>query len=407
MIFAFHTPFDDQLEFFRQKLNLPTERWDDIARAAHDRAFIVAGAQKADLLADLNRAVDKAIEHGLGLEEFRRDFKQIVAAHGWTGWTGQGTKAGEAWRTQVIYQTNMATSYAAGRYKQLTDPEFLKVAPWWRYVHDDSVTSPRQLHAAWGAARLTLRYDHPFWQTHFPPNGWGCHCRVTPVSAPEPGAATEPPDGWDQRNGKGDLPGIDKGFDYAPGASVRQPLQDFLDQKLIKLDAPIGAAMWEALAPTLTAEERAAQFSLWVDRVMSAGVSRNEWRVVGAIRQVELDYLAGAGRPSPVSAEIVIEDRLLVGKKARRHEGEGDALTSEEWKSIPLALETERKTYFDKQDGKLLYVFPALDDSRSIRLAVEIDFVTTRPKRTVNMARSGFKINVQALQDRTRYDEIE
>ncbi|WP_413879007.1 hypothetical protein [Candidatus Aalborgicola defluviihabitans] len=28
------------------KLNLPTERWDDIKAAAHDRAFIVAGAQR-------------------------------------------------------------------------------------------------------------------------------------------------------------------------------------------------------------------------------------------------------------------------------------------------------------------------------------------------------------------------
>ena len=225
MDFTFPSPFDDQLEFFRQKLNLPTERWGDIMRSAHDRAFIVAGAKKADLLADLNRAIEKLIQHGFGLEEFRRDFKQIVAAHGWTGWTGEGTKAGEAWRTKVIYQTNMATSYAAGRYKQLTDPEFLKVAPYWRYVHDDSVTSPRPQHAAWGAQRLTLRHDHPFWKTHFPPNGWGCHCWVTPVAAPAQGDATQPPDGWDVRDGKGNLSGVDKGFDYAPGASVSELLR--------------------------------------------------------------------------------------------------------------------------------------------------------------------------------------
>ena len=50
------------------KRNLPTERLDDIMRSAHDRAFIVAGAQKADLLADLNRAIEKSIQHGLGLE---------------------------------------------------------------------------------------------------------------------------------------------------------------------------------------------------------------------------------------------------------------------------------------------------------------------------------------------------
>jgi hypothetical protein len=50
----YNQPFAEQLAFFRQKLNLPTEAWDDITLAAHDRAFVVAGAQGADLLADLN-----------------------------------------------------------------------------------------------------------------------------------------------------------------------------------------------------------------------------------------------------------------------------------------------------------------------------------------------------------------
>lgn len=44
--------------------------------------------------------------------------------------------------------------------------------------------------------KLTLRHDHPFWDTHFPPNGWGCKCRVVAVAAPGDGDATTPPDGW-------------------------------------------------------------------------------------------------------------------------------------------------------------------------------------------------------------------
>lgn len=223
--FGFNTPFAEQLDFFRQKLNLPSERWDDITREQHDRAFIVAGAQKADLLKDLNDAVTKAIEQGKGLEEFRKDFAAIVQKHGWTGWTGEGSKAGVAWRTKVIYQTNMATSYAAGRYKQLTDPAFLKLRPYWRYVHNDSVLHPRPLHQHWGDIGLTLPHDHPFWDTHFPPNGWGCMCHVTAVAAPQPGDATSPPDGWDQRNDLGRLPGIDTGFDYTPGKSVVDELR--------------------------------------------------------------------------------------------------------------------------------------------------------------------------------------
>jgi Phage Mu protein F like protein len=133
------------------------------------------------------------------------------------------------------YQTNMATSYAAGRYAQLTDPDFVQVAPYWRYVHDDSVWHPRPEHQAWGAAGLTLRYDDPFWETHFPPNGWGCQCRVVPVEAPEKGDATKPPDGWNERDGKGNLPGVDKGFDYAPGQNRTALDRMLLDPKLSRL----------------------------------------------------------------------------------------------------------------------------------------------------------------------------
>jgi hypothetical protein len=63
----FNQPFEEQLAFLRQKLNLPTERWDDIKLAGHDRSFMVAGAQGADLLDDLNAATYKAASQGTGL----------------------------------------------------------------------------------------------------------------------------------------------------------------------------------------------------------------------------------------------------------------------------------------------------------------------------------------------------
>lgn len=228
---SYHQPFSEQVEFFRRKLNLPTEYWDDIERMAHDRAFIVAGAQGGDLLADLRRAIDKAIAQGTGLDEFRRDFKQIVLNRGWTGWTGEGSKGGEAWRTKVIYQTNMATSYAAGRWKQLNNPALLKIMPYWQYHHNDSVMHPRPIHLSWDG--LTLPHDHPFWQTHFAPNGWGCMCWIIAVSklaymkAVASGKG-QPPEGWDTIDPKTGTPvGIDKGFDYAPGRTWHPDLDKY------------------------------------------------------------------------------------------------------------------------------------------------------------------------------------
>lgn len=235
--FGFGTPFEAQIEYLRQKLNLPTERWDDITRAAHDRAFIVAGAAKADLLSDLHQAVIQAGTDGRGLRGFQEDFKSIVAKNGWTGWTGEGSAAGEAWRSRIIYQTNMATSYAAGRFQQMSDPEVLKLHPYWRYIHSDGVLHPRPLHLAWHG--LTLPAEHDFWKTHYAPNGWGCQCRITSVTKAEGERSVRaglgaPPAGWDKIDPKtGEQIGIDKSFGYAPGANVNLPLRQMVQDKLI------------------------------------------------------------------------------------------------------------------------------------------------------------------------------
>lgn len=177
--FGFNTPFQAQIDHLRQKLDLPTDKWDAIVGRAHDRAFVVAGAAKADLLADLHAQINLRAQDGAGLNAFRKDFKAIVAKHGWTGWTGEGTKEGEAWRTRVIYQTNMASSYAAGRHAQMSDPEVLKLHPYWRYIHSEGAMHPRPLHLSWHG--LTLPHDHPFFQTHFAPNGWNCFPAETVV----------------------------------------------------------------------------------------------------------------------------------------------------------------------------------------------------------------------------------
>lgn len=251
-------PFAEQLAFFKKKLNLPTGQWDDILRAAHDKAFIVAGAQNADLLADLHTAVTKAIDKGLGLEAFRKDFKALVAKHGWTGWAGEGSKAGIAWRTKVIYQTNMATSYAAGRWQQLNDPDLLKAMPYWRYKHSDSVLTPRPLHVSWDG--LTLPHDHVFWITHFPPNGWGCHCRVIPVNKNEFIQAVTEGRGPANAPAAGNTEGIDTGFEYAPGANVNVSLRQVVQSKLITYPPAITKALTRDINRYINAEDLVPDF---------------------------------------------------------------------------------------------------------------------------------------------------
>jgi hypothetical protein len=173
---ALSLPFDQAIEFFRDKIDLPTERWTDLWQGQHSRAFVVAGAMRGDLLADIHSAVLKGLEKGTTLAEFRKDFDAILDR---TGWQPRG---GRAWRAGVIYRTNLSTAYAAGHYKRMTDPDVARARPFWRYV-ESSAAEPRPEHQAW--AGVVLPHDDPWWDTHYPPNDWGCECSVVSHSATE------------------------------------------------------------------------------------------------------------------------------------------------------------------------------------------------------------------------------
>lgn len=215
--------FKEAIKFFRGKLRIPTKHWYDLWKGMHSRGFMVAGAMKDDLLSDFQESLKKAMTEGMTLSEFKKDFDSIVQKHGWS------YKGSRGWRTRIIFETNIRTSYSAGRYTQMTDPDVLKSRPYWEYVHGDSI-NPRKLHLSWHGT--VLRADDPWWDTHYTPNGWGCKCKVVSRSErdlkrmgkDEPDQA--PNDGTykytDKKTGKTDtIPkGIDPGWDYNVGKAV-------------------------------------------------------------------------------------------------------------------------------------------------------------------------------------------
>jgi len=159
-----NVPFEEAIEFFRSKVNLPTRTWRDLRQGMHSRGFVVAGAMKTELLSDLRAAVDRGIAEGTTLEEFRKDFDRIVQRHGWQ------YRGKRGWRTAVIFNTNLSTAYAAGHWQQMNDPLARELRPYLRYVASRSA-EPREEHMAW--YNIVLPWDHEFWKTHTPPNGWG------------------------------------------------------------------------------------------------------------------------------------------------------------------------------------------------------------------------------------------
>ena len=213
-------PFKEQIEFFRRKANVPTNSYADIYNDEHDYAFVVAGANRNALLNDFRAAIDKAISQGTTLDEFRKDFAEIVERHGWS------YNGGFNWRSRVIYETNLNSSYQAGRYQQLRDAQF----PYMEYLHSDYVEHPRELHQSWN--HLVLNFNDPWWDSHFPPNGYGCQCRVRGRTKGDlkrmgkDGPDTAPTINWVDRaiGENSDNPrivrvpeGIDPSFEHIPG----------------------------------------------------------------------------------------------------------------------------------------------------------------------------------------------
>jgi uncharacterized protein with gpF-like domain len=222
---ALSLPFPEAIAFFLQKTNLPTKRWTDNYGKTNARAFSVAGAMTEALLADFRREVTEALRDGMALSEFRDRFNDIVTKHGWE-------HVGEpGWRATIIYETNLSTAYSAGRYAQMTEPETLAAFPYWQYVHSGA-KHPRPEHLAWDG--LVLRADDPFWDTHYPPNGWGCGCRVRVLSGrglsrlgraePDKSPDIQLRSWTDKKSGETRMVpvGVDPGFDYNVGKAWKE-----------------------------------------------------------------------------------------------------------------------------------------------------------------------------------------
>lgn len=204
--------FREQIDFLRQKRAKPTETWLDALKGDHDRAFVVAGVTDIAMLDEFQTAIVDAAAEGRSVDDFARDFDRLVEKYGWE-YRGE-----RDWRIRTIFETNIRTSFMAGRLRQMRDPDVIALRPYWQYRHADSriPKMPRKTHLAWDG--IVLMWDDPWWNTHFPPNDWLCSCGVRTLSKRD--LAKLGKSGPDEAPRDALLPVIDK----ASGEMVMQPV---------------------------------------------------------------------------------------------------------------------------------------------------------------------------------------
>ncbi len=173
------------IKYFKRKGNAYTWDWYEMWQDAHKKAFTVAKAMREDILKDIRTSVEKALEQGKTFNDFKKELKPTLQKKGWWGemivvdkeGVAEKVQLGSNYRLKTIYRVNMQTAYQTGRYK--TQYDNVDNRPYWEYVAVmDSATRPE--HAMLNG--LVFRYDDPFWQSFYPPNGWNCRCRVNALS---------------------------------------------------------------------------------------------------------------------------------------------------------------------------------------------------------------------------------
>ncbi|MCR9657278.1 phage minor head protein [Vibrio parahaemolyticus] len=160
--------------------------WEEMLEQEHDFNFTVAKMTELDMLTDTQLLVTQAITEGMTYQQFASLLKPMLIKKGWWGkqvmvdpWSDEEREVqlGSDKRIRTIYETNMRTARAYGQYQRTLRTS--QTLPYYVYELGPSRVH-RKEHLKW--AGLMLPVDDPFWETHYPPNGWGCKCRLRQVS---------------------------------------------------------------------------------------------------------------------------------------------------------------------------------------------------------------------------------
>ncbi|QDL55901.1 phage minor head protein [Rhodoferax aquaticus] len=171
LVKPFGVQFGQAIDNLKGKLPEATMKWDDLAGPVHGKVFAIAGATNTDLVADIQKSLVDALKNGTTITQFRKDFDATVQKYGWT------YRGKRGWRTSVIFNNNMRSAHMAGRWEQLQANKARRPFLQYRTAGDARV---RPMHRMWNG--LIFPIDDAFWQTHYPPNGWGCRCTVRAYS---------------------------------------------------------------------------------------------------------------------------------------------------------------------------------------------------------------------------------
>lgn len=141
----------------------------------HALAFTIARLANQDLIHDIKVAINSALNNGTSLADFTKQLTPYLIKQGWISDNKQLAR-----RLAIIYDTNLSTAYAQGRWQKIQDTK--QLLPYLQYM-SSTAKHKRDEHTAYYG--LIRHVDDPIWRSIFPPNGFGCKCWVKQLTAQE------------------------------------------------------------------------------------------------------------------------------------------------------------------------------------------------------------------------------
>jgi Phage Mu protein F like protein len=382
----FATAPQEVLDYFDRRGLKESWRGKDFAAHEHALASTVARTAGFDVLKDLHEAVRKAVVDRVPFEQFRKELTPKLQDKGWWGRqvrpdpkTGEKelVQLGSPRRLRTIYWANVSSAHAAGEWARTQATK--DVLPYLQYKRS-LAERRRPEHESW--VGITLPVDHPWWRTHYPPNGWNCQCRVEQMGdfradqAPPEKRRAPPlnPRLWkDKRTGKvWRVPeGIDPGWQRNPGYTRERVQAHELSRAIRQAAAPQAtpADRYAAARTTVAVLRRTPEFEAMIAR--NLGYDPRQYTSSDAMRRLGDMAMPVAVAPDALIARAsqkfgmkgidpIIRMKVLIAEKQFKSH---PALTATDYTLAQEALDGETHAAFSltKADERVIEVSGGTD----------------------------------------------
>lgn len=407
------------VDYLKSKGYKITWNWQEQLDAAHAKAFTVAKVTKLDVLETLRQATEDAVQRGMSERDFIKQLEPKLRALGWWGKQemtddlGRKTvvQLGSPRRLRTILRTNKITAYHAGRYaEQIANSD---EQPYWQYVAvQDSRTRPSHM-ALHGKV---YRFDDPIWDTLYPPNGWGCRCRVRALSdfqlnnlglsVDESGgrlqeewalAGTDPLSGEEThskitvfKTNQGTIK-TEPGWNYNIGQAALGTDRAVIRKLLQVQNRELRQQTIQAIN---NSEARHKAFADWVKAMLSKDKHDNKYMTVGIIGSDIAEKVTEISNGNKTTEQLlVMTERNFTHANSPKHREKGVALSKEDFASLPQIIAQPLVIVWDKKHNNLIYV----NQAKTIKVVAELSprdkKVRFEPKEKLDAVINTYKLD--------------